>query len=238
MEQNLLDNQIDIIKNIFINSSITINYKSFIISLLVAAILGFLLKKTYMHFSKSLSNRDNFSDIFLPLSVITCVVITVVKFSLALSLGLVGALSIVRFRAAIKEPEELVFLFFCIGIGIATGANQSLIAIIFTFFVILTFYLQSLFSGEKRKDKYQLNNVMNVVIRNKKISIEKIVNEMQPHVNFLNLKSSYFSKEKTSHTIWLEFTSKKSYIKALGISDKLKDNDIDISFYTSSNIAE
>ena len=58
-----------------------------------------------------LSNKEYFSDLFIPLSIITCLVITVIKFSLALSLGLVGALSIVRFRAAIKEPEELIYLF-------------------------------------------------------------------------------------------------------------------------------
>jgi uncharacterized membrane protein YhiD involved in acid resistance len=63
------------------------------------------------------------------LTVVTVVIIFVVKASLALSLGLVGALSIVRFRAAIKSPEELVYLFFCIGIGVALGAEQRLLAI-------------------------------------------------------------------------------------------------------------
>ena len=54
-------------------------------------------------------------------------VITIVKTSLALSLGLVGALSIVRFRAAIKEPEELSYIFIAIGIGLGFGANQAVI---------------------------------------------------------------------------------------------------------------
>ena len=69
------------------------------------------------------------------MSIVTCLVITVIKFSLALSLGLVGALSIVRFRAAIKEPERLIYLFLIIGIGLASGANQFLVAIIATIFV-------------------------------------------------------------------------------------------------------
>ncbi|MHC5004997.1 MAG: DUF4956 domain-containing protein, partial [Planctomycetota bacterium] len=71
----------------------------------------------------------------------TVLIIFVVKSSLALSLGLVGALSIVRFRAAIKEPEELVFLFFCIAIGLALGAEYSELAVggtaVFTGFVLL-----------------------------------------------------------------------------------------------------
>jgi hypothetical protein len=67
--------------------------------------------------------------VFPLLALVTTGVIAVVKSSLALSLGLVGALSIVRFRAAIKDPEELVYLFLCIGIGLALGAEQPLLAI-------------------------------------------------------------------------------------------------------------
>ena len=54
------------------------------------------------------------------------VMITIVKSSLALSLGLVGALSIVRFRTAIKEPEELSYAFLSIAIGLGLGADQRL----------------------------------------------------------------------------------------------------------------
>jgi len=57
-------------------------------------------------------------------------IITIVKSSLALSLGLVGALSIVRFRAAIKEPEELAYLFFTISIGLGLGANQRIVTLV------------------------------------------------------------------------------------------------------------
>lgn len=64
------------------------------------------------------------------LTMVTVVIIFVVKSSLALSLGLVGALSIVRFRAAIKTPEELVYLFFCIAVGLALGAEHRLLALV------------------------------------------------------------------------------------------------------------
>ena len=58
------------------------------------------------------------------LSLITFLVILIVKSSLALSLGLVGALSIVRFRTPIKEPEELIYLFLAIALGLGYGAGQ------------------------------------------------------------------------------------------------------------------
>jgi len=74
----------------------------------------------------------------------------VIKTSLALSLGLVGALSIVRFRAAIKEPEELVYLFLCIGVGLCLGAEQLAIAVLIVL-VITAFALGNHFLGRGRK---------------------------------------------------------------------------------------
>ena len=72
---------------------------------------------------EELSNRKIFSKNFFIITTTTMLIITVVKSSLALSLGLVGALSIIRFRAAIKEPEELGYLFLTISIGLGCGAD-------------------------------------------------------------------------------------------------------------------
>jgi uncharacterized membrane protein YhiD involved in acid resistance len=101
-----------------------------IVNLCLAAILGVLLGLAYARFGQSLSNRRLFARNFLLLTVTTTLIISIVKSSLALSLGLVGALSIVRFRAAIKEPEELAFLFLAIGIGLGLGAGQALVTIV------------------------------------------------------------------------------------------------------------
>jgi len=78
----------------------------------------------------------------------TMVIITIVKSSLALSLGLVGALSIIRFRAAIKEPEELAYLFIAIAIGLGLGANQGVITIVGIILIIIMIYLQNTISRE------------------------------------------------------------------------------------------
>jgi uncharacterized membrane protein YhiD involved in acid resistance len=78
----------------------------------------------YAYFGESLSNRPRFARLLPMLSLTTVLVISVVKASLALSLGLVGALSIVRFRTAIKDPEELLYLFLAIAIGLGFGADQ------------------------------------------------------------------------------------------------------------------
>lgn len=114
----------------FSAQSAEIHYGLFLTNFLLAAFLAHLLARAYSKFGNSLSNRDLFGRNFIVLTMTTMLIITIVKSSLALSLGLVGALSIIRFRAAIKEPEELGYLFICIAIGLGLGAAQTVITLI------------------------------------------------------------------------------------------------------------
>ena len=104
-------------------------------------ILSFILGRLYYLYGKSFSDRKSLSVTFPLLSLTTLLVISVVKSSLALSLGLVGALSIVRFRTPIKESEDLVYLFIAISIGLGIAASQYLIT---TFVVFITFLIHNL----------------------------------------------------------------------------------------------
>ena len=83
----------------------------FIINFLLTFLCSWTLSKVYKSYGTSISDRSLFSKNFIFISLTTMLIITIIKSSLALSLGLVGALSIIRFRTAIKEPEELMFLF-------------------------------------------------------------------------------------------------------------------------------
>ena len=112
------------LENFFLNQNIEINFGNFFVALFLSLVLAYLVKLTYIKVGRALNDKDYFSDTFIPLAIITTLVITVIKFSLALSLGLVGALSVIRFRTPIKEPEDLAFLFLAIGIGIGYGAGQ------------------------------------------------------------------------------------------------------------------
>jgi hypothetical protein len=102
----------------------------FVINLLLAVLTSFILGRVYIYWGGSLSNRRKFAANFMLVTVTTTFIILVVRSSVALSLGLVGALSIIRFRAAIKEPEELAYLFFAISLGIGLGDNQRLVTLI------------------------------------------------------------------------------------------------------------
>ena len=139
--------------NFFANQSVQIDLGNFIISLIVASILSLLIQFFYIKFSSTLSNRIHFSKNFIVLGVTTAIIIMIVKNSLALSLGLVGALSIVRFRAAIKEPEELIYLFLIIATGLGCGAGQikiTIVGVLFSLFIIYFYY----FVLSKKKIEY------------------------------------------------------------------------------------
>ncbi|MEM1319484.1 MAG: DUF4956 domain-containing protein [Bacteroidota bacterium] len=137
-----------------------IPFDEFLLNILLVAGLVSLLRLYYIHFGNSISNRRKFSNNFLPLALGTLLIIMIVKSSIALSLGLVGALSIVRFRAAIKDPEELTYLFIVIGIGLAGGANQPVLAIVAFALIILLLYLSRVFGGKhtvRREDRLFVN---------------------------------------------------------------------------------
>jgi len=97
-----------------------------LINLGAGVLLSLLLRWHFKHFGSTLSNREEFSQVCPFILLTTILIITVVKSSLALSLGLVGALSIVRFRTPIKEPEELAYLFIAIAMGLGLGADQRI----------------------------------------------------------------------------------------------------------------
>jgi len=98
--------------------------------MLIGGLLSIFIRELYKRCGTSVSNRDEFANMFPLFTLTTILVIFVVQSSLALSLGLIGALSIVRFRAAIKSPEELVYLLFCVSVGLSLGADQKLLAVV------------------------------------------------------------------------------------------------------------
>ncbi|MCK5359842.1 MAG: DUF4956 domain-containing protein, partial [Gammaproteobacteria bacterium] len=96
-----------------------------LMNLAIGAALSLVLRWHFKQFGSTLSNREEFAQVFPFVLLTTVLIISIVKSSLALSLGLVGALSIVRFRTPIKEPEELAYLFIAIAMGLGLGANQT-----------------------------------------------------------------------------------------------------------------
>ena len=128
-------------ENIQINTNSEIDLSLIILNLLCAFVISLLIKFHYKKYSTTLTNRDDFSNLFPFITLTIVLVIYIVKSSLALSLGLVGALSIVRFRTPIKEPEELAYLFICIAAGLGYGANQTIPTTVAVLVILLLVYL-------------------------------------------------------------------------------------------------
>jgi len=228
------------LENFFINSNIDINFGNFFIALLLSLILAYLVKLTYIKVGRALNDKDYFSDTFIPLAIITTLVITVIKFSLALSLGLVGALSIVRFRAAIKEPEELVYLFFVIAIGLANGANQFLLSILATIIIITFLSIRNIYQN-KNKNSYEFNSDANIlsvnILDNNKKDIDLIIKEIKKNFKYLKLKSANIEKNKSIYVFWYDIEEKKSE-DFLNNIKKICDENLEISIYSKTGAYE
>jgi len=242
MENNLVSNfSKQQIEEFFLNSAVEISITNFLFAIILASVLAFLVKVVYIKTSKSLNDKEHFSEIFVPLAIITTLVITVVKFSLALSLGLVGALSIVRFRAAIKEPEELVFLFFVIGIGLAAGANQFFVAIVSTFVTLIILFLRKVYNDKKNDNSFTetSTNILQIQIEGKDYNIDEILNNIKKNVSYLNLKSFSSENEFTQFNFWFD-VDKKSLDSLLNEIKKITSNNqlIKIQIFSRSGIYE
>ncbi|MDC0178445.1 DUF4956 domain-containing protein [Woeseiaceae bacterium] len=167
-------------------TSSEISLFGFVINLVITAVLAHILSIIYVKFGQSLSNRHAFSRNFILIAMTIMVVITIVKSSLALSLGLVGALSIVRYRTAIKEPEELAYTFLTIAIGLGMGADQTAVTTVsFLLIVAIIIIRQKLMaekgefvnlriSGKKNTD-YDFNSLVQLVEKNSKgLSLKRL----------------------------------------------------------------
>jgi uncharacterized membrane protein YhiD involved in acid resistance len=124
-----------------------ISHEQFVLNILITALISGLIALFYIRFGQTISNRRKYANNFIMLSLTTMLIIYIVKSSIALSLGLVGALSIIRFRTAIKEPEELGFLFLNIGVGLAMGANQVVVTVLAVPSILLLLLVQAKISG-------------------------------------------------------------------------------------------
>jgi len=125
------------IQELIYNSSDPLSIQTLVINIGIGFIISLLLKKHFLVYGSTLSNRNELATVFPFILLTTLLIIMIVKSSLALSLGLVGALSIVRFRTPIKEPEELAYLFIAIAIGLGLGANQVFPTIIGSFLILV-----------------------------------------------------------------------------------------------------
>ena len=137
-------------------------------------ILFLLTKLIEYNYKKNIHSNDNkniFSKNMFPFVLSMFLIVTVIKSSLALSLGLVGALSIIRFRTAIKEPEQIINLLALMAVAIGIAAEKEILAIIVT----LIYFLSSTTNSIKKHDKQNNAKRLTISFNSKKdISINTL----------------------------------------------------------------
>ncbi len=108
----------------------TANLLGFAWNLVLGGLLALSIRELFLRLGRAPGDRSQLGNLFPLFTLATIVLLTVVRASIPLSLGLLGALSIVRFRSAIKTPEELVYLLFCVAVGLSLGADHRLLAVV------------------------------------------------------------------------------------------------------------
>lgn len=171
---------VDMIKNsVMAEFTGTVSVDKILLSLIVAFVIGvyiiYIYKKTYsgVIYSKS------FSLCIMLLAMVTAMIIRTISSNLALSLGMVGALSIVRFRTAIKEPTDTAFMFWSITAGIMAGAGLYLVAIIASLGIGLLYFVGYTMGFKVNRQylfilKYNLNSDKLVLHQLKKLPKTKL----------------------------------------------------------------
>ena len=149
----------------------------FIIGFTLTIIFSLLIKYIYIYHSNSVSNKTIVANIFPLFSVAIFLIVITIKSSIVLSLGLVGALSIIRFRTAIKEAEQIVYFLILTAIAIAAAAGSYLFPVLLVLFV----YIYNYYKTKQKSGKVSSTND-HLVIKTEKFENKKI----QELVNLLN----------------------------------------------------
>jgi hypothetical protein len=214
-------------------SSTNISILGFILNIVLSAVLATLLSWVYIKYGNSLSNRRQFAKNFLIITMTTMFIITIVKSSLALSLGLVGALSIIRFRAAIKEPEELAYLFLTIAVGLGFGANQTGITLLAFMLILILIIISKKFSK-----KYHDNQNLHLTIQSKdskKVNIEAILEVLKRNCDEVDLRRLDETSEYLEVSFMVEAKDFAQLNNAKAELQKL-DNDLKITFLDNKGL--
>ena len=169
-------------------SQAPLSLTALVINLGVGVFLSLLLRWHFKYFGSTLSNRDEFSQVCPFILLTTILIITVVKSSLALSLGLVGALSIVRFRTPIKEPEELAYLFIAIAMGLGLGADQRIPTLVAGPLILLVMAIFKWNRKESKKKNLYLSLDWEVTVKETTGLLSRFTDVIKNHVLISDLR--------------------------------------------------
>jgi len=198
----------DIFKSSFLDRATEFAIVDFVIAMALSFALGlfifYIYKKTY----NGVMYSESFGISLMAMSMITTLVILAVTSNIVLSLGMVGALSIVRFRTAIKNPMDLLFLFWSVGIGIICGAGMFEIAIMVSLITTVGMILLEYMPGNRKM--YLL-----IVNGKKELEEDSILEYAKPLVKKIKVKTRNLKKNGNDYIFEVETKQAKELVVAL-----------------------
>ena len=151
-----MTNFTDIIKNRFLEEFTAISINEALVAIALAFALSVFIVYVYRITYGGVSYSKNFAKCLIMLAMVTAVVILVISSNVVLSLGMVGALSIVRFRTAIKEPTDTAFMFWAIATGIICGAGYVALSVLVTLLLGLLFVAVHILGKNYKRGSYMV----------------------------------------------------------------------------------
>ncbi len=204
----------------------------FLIGFTLTILLSILLKLIYVSYSNSVSNKSLIGSIFPLFGVSIFLIVITIKSSIVLSLGLVGALSIIRFRTAIKEAEQIVYFLILTGISIAVAAGSYFPPIILIFFVFIYNYYQK---SKNMESVYSVNDQLIITVD--KIS-NKDINNLANTLTKKGVNVEVQSINKQEKNIVIVLKLSEFDLEKLNIVEEFLDskkiNKREIQFFSSS----
>ena len=179
----------DIVKQSFLEfQSAGLTIADIATSLLITFVISLLIFWLYKKSFRGVLYTHSFNVSLVMVSLVTALVIMTISTNLILSLGMVGALSIVRFRTAVKDPLDIVFMFWAIAVGIANGAMQFELAIVGSIFIAIVVVILSniklqnhpylLVMHYKNVDEKEILIQLNKIIKSYKLKSKTVSNDL------------------------------------------------------------
>ncbi len=160
-----------------------------IANLAVALLCGILISLFYRATYKGVSYSSHYVISIIMLAMITALVIMVIGNNLARAFGLVGAMSIIRFRTAVKDTQDIMYIFFALAAGLACGAGMYAIAFISTLFIGFSLMIASAIYSENPAKREYLLQIVHLGSKVEKNKFDKTLNKYLSKYNLVNVKN-------------------------------------------------
>lgn len=155
--------------------------------LIIAFLVSLIIYLTYKNTYTGVMYNPRFNVSLIMITMVTTIVMVVIGSNISVSLGMVGALSIIRFRTAVKDPRDTAFIFWCVVSGLACGTQNYTIVIVGSIFVCLILFMFKKLAT--RDNKYVL------IVKGPKFDIPAVEKVIKTQIKDYNCKGKYVSKD-------------------------------------------